>query len=86
MAYLADDIKSGTSVTTKIRTSRDRTMGHDWSRNVRLDEHTVRQRGVGRLVLLGGEGVQDGSINSQRTYWGSSTGGGWRGSRSNTSG
>ena len=84
--YLADNVESGTSVTAEIRTGGDRTMGHDWGRNVRLDEHAVRQRGVGGLVLLRGQGIQDGSINSQGTYRGPSGGGGRRGSRVDTSG
>jgi hypothetical protein len=33
------------------------------------------KRGIGRLVLLRGQGVQDGSIDSQRTHWRSSGGG-----------
>jgi hypothetical protein len=52
--YLTDDVKSGASVTTKIRTSRDRAMGHNRSRNVGLNEHAIRQRGVGGLVLFRG--------------------------------
>lgn len=86
MTYLADNVKSGASVTTKVRAGGDRAMGHDWSGNVGLDEHAIRQGGVGGLILLGGQGVQDGSINSQRAHRGPSGGnGGWRGSRVNTS-
>jgi len=85
--YLADNVKSSTSVTTKIRTGRDRAMGHDWSGNIGLDEHAVRQGGVGGLILLRGQGIQDGGINPQRAHWRSSRGsGGWRGSRGNASG
>jgi hypothetical protein len=65
---LADNVKSGAGVTTKVRTGRDRAMGHDWSGNVSLDKHAIRQSGVGRLVLLRGQGVQDGSINSQGSH------------------
>ena len=74
-------------MTTKVGTSSDRTMGHDGSGNIRLNEHTVRQCGVGGLVLLRGQGVQDGSIHSQRAhrgFFGAACGG--RGSRVNTSG
>lgn len=66
MTYVANNIKSGASVTTKIRASRDRTVGHNWGGNVGLDEHTVRQRGIGGLVLLRSQGIQDGSIDPQR--------------------
>jgi hypothetical protein len=72
-------------VTTKVRTGRDGAMGHDWSGNVSLDKHAVRQSGVGGLVLLRGQGVQDGSINSQRSHGRSSSAGRWGRSRSNTS-
>jgi len=73
-------------VTAKVWTGRDGAMGHDWSGNVGLDEHAVRQGGVGGLVLLRGKGVQDGGINPQRAHWRSSRGSGrWR-SRGNTSG
>lgn len=73
-------------MTTKVRTGRNRTMGHDWSRNVGLDKHAVCQRGVGRLILLGGQGIQDGGVNPQRTHRRSSRGGGGRrGGRGNTS-
>jgi hypothetical protein len=71
-------------VTTKVRTSRDRTVGHDGGGNVGLDEHTVRQCGISGLVLLGSQGVQNGSIDSQGDR-GSSGGSGRRGSRSNAS-
>jgi len=78
--YPADNVESSTRVTTKVRAGRDGAMGHDWSGNVGLDEHAVRQGGVGGLVLLRGQGVQDGSINSQRAHRRSSgSSGGWRG-------
>lgn len=85
MTYLTDDVKPGTSVAAKIRASRHRTMGHNRSGNIGLDEHTVRQRRVGGLVLLRGKGVQDGGVNSQRTDRGPSSGGGRRWGRINTS-
>jgi hypothetical protein len=83
--YLTNDVKPGASMATKVRAGRDRTVGHDWGGNVGLDEHTVRQRGVGGLVLFGGQGVQDGGVDPQRDQ-GSSGGGRWGGSRSDTSG
>ena len=73
-------------MTTKVRTGRDRAMGHDWGGNVSLDKHAVRQGGVGRLVLFRGQGVQDGSINSERSHGRSSIGyRRWGRSRSNAS-
>ena len=74
-------------MTTKVRTGRDGAMGHDRSGNICLDEHAVRQGGVGRLVLFSGPGVQEGSINSQGAHRRSSGGNsGWRGSRCDASG
>ena len=87
MTYPADDVESSTSVTTKVRTGSDRTVGHDRSGNIRLDEHAVRQGGVGRLILLRGPGIQDGSINSQGAHRRSSRGNsGWGGCRVDASG
>ena len=86
VTYPADNIKSSAGVATKVRTGGDGAMGHDWSGNVGLDEHPVRQGRVSGLVLLRGQGVQDGSINSQGTHRRSSgIDGGWRGSRVNAS-
>jgi hypothetical protein len=68
MFSLANNVETSAGVTTKVRTSGDRTMGHDWSGNVSLDEHTIRQSGVGGLVLLRGQGVYDGGVDSQRTH------------------
>lgn len=83
--YLADNVKSGAGVATKVRTGRDRAVGHDRSGNISLDKHPVCQSGVGRLVLLRSQGVQDGSINSQRSHRRSSASDGrWGRSRSNT--
>lgn len=86
VTYPADNVESSTSVTTKVRTSSDGAMGHDRSGNIRLDEHAVRQGGVGRLILFRGHGVQNRSINSQGAHRRPSRGSSrWRGSRGDTS-
>ena len=85
VTYLANNVKPGAGVTTKVGSSRDRTVGHDGSGNVGLDEHAVCQCGIGGFVLLGGQGVQNRSVNPERNL-GSSGAGGRRGGRSNTSG
>jgi len=86
ITYLADDVKSSAGVATKIRTGRDRAMGHDRSGNVSLDKHPVCQSGVGGLVPSRSQGVQDGSINSQRSHGrSSSSDAGWGRSRIDTS-
>ena len=86
ITYPANNVKSSASMATKVRTGGDGAVGHDWSGNVGLDEHAVRQGGVGRLILLRRQGVQDGSIDSQRAHRRPSCiNGGWRGSRINAS-
>jgi len=39
---LTNDVKPGAGVTAKVGTGRDRSMGHDWSGDIGLDEHAVR--------------------------------------------
>ena len=54
ITYLANNVKSSTSVTTKVRTGSDGAMCHDRTGGVGLDEHAVCQGRIGRLVLLRG--------------------------------
>lgn len=82
----ADNVQSSTRVTTKVRTGGDGAVGHNRSGNVGLDEHAIRQGGVGGLVLLRRYGIQDRSVDPQRTHRGSPrSNGGWRGSRGDAS-
>ena len=86
ITYLADNVKSSAGVATKVGTGRDRAVGHDRSGNVSLDKHPVCQSGVGRLVLFRSQGIQDGSIDSERSHRRSSSSDGrWGRSRINTS-
>ena len=63
VAYLANNVKPGAGVTTEVGSSCDRSVGHDGSGNVGLNEHAICQRGIGGFVLLGGQGVQNRGVN-----------------------